>query len=52
MKDNSDSLLKNCESFTPLINLIDKAIENYQTIFSQHISQINQILFSVENNLQ
>lgn len=52
MKDNSDSLLKNCESFTPLINLIDKAIENYQTIFSQHLSQINQILFSVENNLQ
>ena len=52
MKENSDSLLKSGEIFTSLINLIYKATENYQKIFTQNISQINQTLSLIENNLQ
>ena len=48
----SELLLKSGESFTPLINLINKAIENYQKIYQQNISQINNILSSIENNLE
>ena len=52
MKENSDILLKNNEGFSSLINLIYKATENYQKIFTQNISQINQILSLIENDLQ
>ena len=52
MTENSDSLLKKAESFIPLINTIYKSAENYQKIFSQNITEINQILSSIENNLQ
>ena len=52
MKENSDLLLKSGEDFSSLINLIYKATENYQKIFTQNISQINQTLSLIENNLQ
>jgi len=51
MKENSDSLLKKAESFSPIILLINKATENYLKIFSQYISEINQILTSIESNI-
>ena len=52
MKGNSDSLLKKAESFSPIIILINKATENYFKIFFQYISEINQILTSIESNLE
>ena len=52
MTDNSDSLIKKAESFIPIINIIYKSSENFQKIFCQNISEINQILSSIENNLQ
>ena len=52
MKENSNTLLNDNENFSTLINLIYKSTENYQKVFTQNISQINQILSSVENNLQ
>ena len=52
MKENSDSLLKKAESFSPIILLMNKAMENYQKTFSQNISRINEILSSIENDLQ
>ena len=52
MKENSDSLLKKAESFSPIIILINKALENYQKTFSQNISRISEILSSIGNDLQ
>ena len=52
MKEGSYLLVKNDETFSQLINIIYKATENYQKIFSQNISDINQIITSIENNLQ
>ena len=52
MKENSNTIQQNNESFATSINLIYMATEKYQKIFTENISQINQTLSSVENNLQ
>ena len=49
---NNDLLSKVNEDFTPLINLLYKAMDNYKNITLDNIKEINKILISLDNNLQ
>jgi len=49
---NNDLLSKVNEDFTPLINLLYKAMDNYKNITLANIKEINKILISLDNNLQ
>ena len=40
------------EDFTPLINILNKAMDNYKNVTLYNIKEINKILVSFENNLQ
>ena len=47
-----NNLLSNVnEDFTPLINILYKAMDNYKNITIYNIKEINKILLSLENNL-
>ena len=52
MKENSDLLIKKGQSISTLINIMYKATENSQKVFSQQISEINQIIATIENDPQ
>ena len=49
---NNDLLSKVNEDFTPLINLLYKAMDNYKNITLANIKEINKILISLDNNIQ
>ena len=49
---SNDLLSKVNEDFTPLINLLYKAMDNYKNITLDNIKEINKILISLDNNLQ
>ena len=49
----NNNLLSNInEDFTPLINILNKAMDNYKNVTLYNIKEINKILVSFENNLQ
>ena len=48
-----NNLLSNInDDFTPLINILYKAMDNYKNVTIYNIKEINKILISFENNLQ
>ena len=51
IQKEDDLLTQINDNFTPLINMIFKATENFQQINSVNSNEINQILLLIENNL-